>query len=85
MPAGEVASQSARALSSVCLGCAALFEARRPDHVYCSARCRARASRDRRVARLLAHLPVVAHFLPPAVEDEVLGPLAAEISRGRSG
>ena len=79
-----MASQSARALSTVCLGCGSLFEARRPDHVHCSAACRARASRARRVERLLSHLPLLRHYLPPAVEAELLEPMAEAI-RGAEG
>ena len=75
-----MAAKSVRTLRTVCLGCGELFEARRRDQLHCAARCRARAWRARRAARLLSHLTIIAHFLPPAVEDEVLGPLRAALA-----
>ena len=48
--------------------CEKLFYGRR-GQVCCSARCRARASRDRRTARLLAALGAVADYLPTVAQD----------------
>ena len=75
-------SASARALLrgilNVCLGCGETFEAQRRNQTCCSARCRAKAAKDRRTARLLECALAVADYMP-ATGQRAYDRLLAEI------
>ena len=66
----ESPSESAGALFSgiptVCVGCGETFDVQRRDQMCCSARCRAKAAKARRTARLLECALAVADYLPAA-------------------
>ena len=74
------AGKSRVVIPTVCLGCSDRFYGRLGQGC-CSARCRAKAARDRRVQRLLIAAETLADWLPAAAQDaydrlivEIVGP-----------